>query len=79
MLFRAGFVAVLVPVNVSGFRPVLARGWHGQTSSLSGIPGNAYAFVSQQLAASTVRSRPLASGAVSLDRYSVGYSAVPHP
>jgi hypothetical protein len=36
MLVRAGFVVVLVPVNVSGFRPVLARGWHGQTSSLSG-------------------------------------------
>jgi hypothetical protein len=29
MLVRAGFVVVLVPVNVSGFRPVLARGWHG--------------------------------------------------
>ena len=28
MLVRAGFVVVLVPVNVSGFRPVLARGWH---------------------------------------------------
>jgi len=36
MLVRAGSVVVLVPVNVSGFRPVLARGWHGQTSSLSG-------------------------------------------
>ena len=29
MLVRAGFVVVLVLVNVSGFRPVLARGWHG--------------------------------------------------
>jgi hypothetical protein len=35
MLARAGFVAVLVPVNVSGFRLILARGWHGQTSSIS--------------------------------------------
>jgi len=30
MLVRGGFVVVLVPVNVSGFRPVLARGWHDQ-------------------------------------------------
>jgi hypothetical protein len=29
MLARAGFVVVLVPVNVSGFRSILARGWHG--------------------------------------------------
>ena len=29
MLVWAGFVVVLVLVNVSGFRPVLARGWHG--------------------------------------------------
>jgi hypothetical protein len=36
MLVRPGFVVVLVLVNVSGFRPVLARGWHGQTSSVSG-------------------------------------------
>jgi hypothetical protein len=36
MLVRAGFVVVLVLVNVSGFRLVLARGWHGQTPSLSG-------------------------------------------
>jgi hypothetical protein len=34
MLVRAGFFVVLVPVNVSGFRPGLARGWHGQTSSV---------------------------------------------
>jgi hypothetical protein len=36
MLVMTGFVVVLVLANVSGFRPVLARGWHGQTSSLSG-------------------------------------------
>jgi hypothetical protein len=30
MLVRAGFVVVLVPVNVSGFCLVLARGWHGR-------------------------------------------------
>jgi len=36
MLARAGFVAVLVLVNVSGFRLVLARGWHGQTPYVSG-------------------------------------------
>ncbi len=30
MLVRAGFVVVLLPVDVSGFRPVLARGWHDQ-------------------------------------------------
>ena len=29
MLVKAGFVAVLTLVNVSGFRSVLARGWHG--------------------------------------------------
>ena len=28
-LVRAGFVVVLVLVNVSGFRSVLARSWHG--------------------------------------------------
>jgi hypothetical protein len=32
MLVRAGFVVVPVPVNVYGFRPVLARGWHEATS-----------------------------------------------
>jgi hypothetical protein len=37
MLARAGFVVVLMPVNVSGFRLVLARGWHGQTVSLAGF------------------------------------------
>lgn len=31
MLARAGFVVVLVPVNVAGFRLVLARGWHERT------------------------------------------------
>jgi hypothetical protein len=29
-LVRTGFVVVLVLVNVPGFRPVLARGWHDQ-------------------------------------------------
>jgi hypothetical protein len=33
ILVRTGFVVVLVPVNVPGFRPVLARGWHGQLGS----------------------------------------------
>jgi hypothetical protein len=48
MLARAGFVVVLMPVNVSGFRLVLARGWHGQTSSLSGLLGaTAYLGLSQ--------------------------------
>jgi len=28
MLVRTGFVIILVPVNVPGFRPVLARVWH---------------------------------------------------
>jgi hypothetical protein len=28
MLVRHGLLAVLVPLNVSGFRLVLARGWH---------------------------------------------------
>ena len=32
MLARAGFVAVLMLVNVSGFRLVLARGWHGHAA-----------------------------------------------
>jgi hypothetical protein len=35
MLVRAGFVVVLVLVNVSGFRPVLARGWHVQRAEQS--------------------------------------------
>jgi hypothetical protein len=35
MLVRAGFVLVLVPVNDSGFRSILARCWHGQTHSLT--------------------------------------------
>jgi hypothetical protein len=29
MLVRAGFAVVLVPVNVPGVCPVLAREWHG--------------------------------------------------
>jgi len=33
MLVRAGFVVVLVLVNVSGFRSILARGWHGGDGS----------------------------------------------
>jgi hypothetical protein len=32
-LIRTGFVAVLVLVNVSGFRLVLAPGWHATTAS----------------------------------------------
>ena len=32
MLVRASFVVVVLPVRVSGFRSVLARGWHGATS-----------------------------------------------
>jgi hypothetical protein len=35
-LVRTGFVVVLVLVNVSGFRPVLARGWHGVGQSAVG-------------------------------------------
>jgi hypothetical protein len=30
MLVGTGFVVVLVLVDVPGFRPVLARGWHNQ-------------------------------------------------
>src|ERR1700728_1577935 len=40
-LVRTGFVVVLVLVNVSGFRPVLARSWHGAGPSAwarSGVP-----------------------------------------
>ena len=38
MLVRAGLVVVLVPVNVSGFRPVLAHGWHGlQEAKVVGV------------------------------------------
>jgi len=29
MLVRAGLIVVLVLIDVSGFRPVLARVWHG--------------------------------------------------
>jgi len=29
MLVRASFVVVSVPIHVSGFHLVLARGWHG--------------------------------------------------
>lgn len=28
MLVRVGFGVVMVAVNVSGFRSILARGWH---------------------------------------------------
>lgn len=35
-LVRAGFVVVLVPVSVPGFRLVLARGWHGAQSVAPG-------------------------------------------
>jgi len=38
MLVRAGFVVVLVPVNVPGFRPLLARGWHKPLDAAG--PGN---------------------------------------
>jgi len=44
MLVRAGFVVVLVLVNVSGFRLVLARGWHGPTLPYQGMPSQAHAF-----------------------------------
>src|SRR5262249_40656332 len=44
MLVRAGFVVVLVLVNVSGFRLVLARGWHGPTPPYQGMPSQAHAF-----------------------------------
>jgi len=37
MLVRAGFVVVLMLVNVASFRPVLARDWQGRTPSLSGF------------------------------------------
>jgi hypothetical protein len=32
-LVRTGFVVVLMPVNVSGFRPVLACMWHGSVEA----------------------------------------------
>jgi hypothetical protein len=73
LLVRPGFVVVLALVNVSGFRPVLARGWHGQTSSVSGISVNAHGFVSAELLG-LVRARPLTSVAADRDCYSIGYS-----
>jgi hypothetical protein len=33
MLASTGFIVVRVLVNVSGFRPVLARGWHAVCQS----------------------------------------------
>jgi hypothetical protein len=33
-LVRAGSLIVWLQLNVSGFRPVLARGWHGPRLSL---------------------------------------------
>ena len=36
MLVRVGFLVVLVLVNVSGSRPILARGWHGVRRSALG-------------------------------------------
>jgi hypothetical protein len=38
MLVRTGFVVVLVLVNVPGFRPILARGWHDQLGRLAAHP-----------------------------------------
>ena len=34
MLVRASFVVVRVPVNVSGFRSILARAWHGRGATV---------------------------------------------
>jgi hypothetical protein len=68
MLARPGFVVVLVPVNVSGFCPVLARGWHGQTLPYQGIPqAIALSHLGNELL-QVICNRPLASAAVSLDR-----------
>ena len=33
-LVRAGLLIVWLQLNVSGFRPVLARGWHGPRLSM---------------------------------------------
>jgi hypothetical protein len=75
MLARAGFVVALVPVNVSGFRLVLARGWHGQTSSLSGkcVIRSDFRIFADELQRA-VHTRPLMSVGVATGRYSVGYS-----
>ena len=50
ILVRTGFVVVLVPVNVPGFRPVLARTWHGQ-------PGRLRVAGMRGLASRLIRSR----------------------
>ena len=34
MLVSAGFLIVWLPPDVRGFRPVLARGWHGLCLSI---------------------------------------------
>ena len=73
MLVRTGFVVVLVPVNVSGFRLVLACGWHGQTS-YQGSSGSAHAFRLVDYLRLVVRARPLVSVPVSGDRHSVSCS-----
>jgi hypothetical protein len=66
MLARPGFV-FLVPVNVSGFRLVLARGWHGQTLYQGTPQMIALSHLGNELL-QVICNRPLASAAVSLDR-----------
>jgi hypothetical protein len=40
MLAKAGFVVALALVNVSGFRPVLARMWHEASVRLASAHGH---------------------------------------
>jgi hypothetical protein len=75
MLVRTGFVVVLVPVNVSGFRPVLARGRHG--ARLSGLfvpkPSSRVAVLVHVMPdlLGNVRQRPQASEHERVGRHSV--------
>jgi hypothetical protein len=63
MLVRAGFVVVVTLINVSGFCPVLARGWHDQLGRSVlvrlGRPGDTYAVVTNLRQSVVYRECPL--------------------
>src|SRR5262249_34894221 len=59
---RAGSLVVWLRLNVSGFRPVLARGWHGAASSsrsqLAGRTASSASSLTWQPPSVNVRWRP---------------------
>lgn len=73
---------VWLRLNISGFRPVLARGWHGYPLEpmIPSVRELRQAPMLLYLGADllrVVRMRPLMSVVVSGDRYTFGYSVAP--